>query len=105
MRAMIRNRGESDFPDVDRMIDEAATRPPVVLEYRGVDPGETGEGTWTPLARIVRRAAFAGACAALAGGIGLSIDNRGEGAGLMAIGAGVLGLIVPIPGARRRNAW
>jgi len=102
---MIRNRGESDFPDVDRLIEEAGTRPPAVLDYHGEDPRQERAPTWLPLARFARRVAYAGAWALIGGGFGLTFERHGDGAGLLAAGMGLLGLIVPIPGARRRNAW
>jgi hypothetical protein len=97
---MIRDGVKSDFPDVDRLIQGAADRPTAVLDYQ---PKSEGPTPFLDLARFVRRIAFAGGWAALSGGLGLSIDPRGDGAMLMALGAGVLGLIFPIPGARRRD--
>jgi hypothetical protein len=101
---MIRSQSESDFPDVDRMLDEAAASKPV-LGYQGPDVAREQESPFLPLARFARRVGFIGGCAALAGGLGLSLSRGGDGALLMALGGSLLGLILPIPGARRRNAW
>jgi hypothetical protein len=93
-------RRPDTFPDVDRMIDEAA-RPPAVLDYHGADPAARSN-EFDSLKRSVRRTAFACGLAALAGGLGLSLSHgNGDGALLMALGAFVLGLILPIPVARR----
>jgi hypothetical protein len=97
---MIRDGVKSDFPDVDRLIQDTADRPTAILDYQ---PKSDGPTSFLDLARLVRRVAFAGGWAALAGGLGMSIDQRGDGAMLMALGAGVLGLIFPIPSARRRD--
>ena len=101
---MIRGQSESQFPYVDRMIEEAGAPAPV-LEYRGRDRRSESESEFLPLLRMVRRVGFAGGIAALAGGLGLALSRGGDGALLMALGGGTLGLIVPIPGARRRDAW
>ena len=101
---MIRSQSESDFPDVDRMLEEAAAPQPV-LGYHGPEPRDERESEFLPLLRFVRRVGFMGGCAALAGGLGLSLSPGGDGAFLMALGGALLGLILPIPGARRQNAW
>jgi len=101
---MIRGQSESDFPDVDRMLEEAGAPKPV-LGYHGPEPRDERESEFLPLFRFVRRVGFAGGCAALAGGLGLSLSQGGDGAPLMALGGALFGLILPIPGARRGNAW
>jgi hypothetical protein len=93
-------RRPDTFPDVDRMIDEAA-QPPAVLDYHGAHP-TAPSGEFDSLKRSVRRTAFACGLTALAGGLGLSLSHgNGDGALLMALGAFVVGLILPIPGTGR----
>jgi hypothetical protein len=98
---------ETDFPDVDAVFDDAAGPPPV-LDYRHAKPvvripdpsvAAREAEAWRNVWRFIRRLVFAGALASLCGGLGLSIEPRGDGALLMAVEAGVLGLFLRMPGA------
>lgn len=97
---MIRRRDE--FPDLDEMLSAAERQPKRVLDYRG-DDGDAAERDITPaLVRVM----FAGGMAALFGGFGFVLagdSDQRNGAFWMTVGAAVLGLIIPIPGARRRG--
>jgi len=86
-------RRPDDFPDVDRVIEEAG-RPPAVLDYRGRDPRDESKGA--PARQYLRRIAFAVGLAALCGGLGASIRPRDGGAAWMAFGGGVVGLVLPL---------
>ena len=94
-------RRPDEFPNVDDMLNRAAGPQPV-LDYRG-DNGDAAHRDITPaLVRLV----FAGGMAALFGGFGYVLardSSQQTGAVWMAIGAAVLGLIIPIPGSRRRG--
>jgi hypothetical protein len=100
-------RRPDTFPDVDDAIAQAATQPPPptqdVLEYRRRDPHDDQEdGAFTMLAATMRRLAFAAALASVAGGFGFVFavhESQAIAAFFMGLGAGVLGLILPIPGS------
>ena len=89
-------RRPDDFPDIDRAIEDA--RHPPVLDYRRRDPRDGLVDV--PVGRYLRRIAFVIGLAALCGGLGSSISHDRDGPGWMAVGAGILGLILPIPGRR-----
>ena len=90
-------RHPDNFPDLDELINEAATKPPEpkrVLEYHG----PTENTADTVFGRRARRVFFAIALALLAGGLGRCLSRfNEEGPAMMGVGGGVLGLLLPLP--------
>ena len=76
---------------------------PATIDYETPPAPANRYPEFTYLLSTLRRLVFAGGAALLAGGLGVAINPKSEGAIAMAGGAAVLSFYVPLPRHRRRE--